>query len=188
LAGSVHFLDGGGEMAKAVRAYDWHASVLGPLEAWPSSLKIAVGMMLNSTFPKCIVWGPELITIHNDAFLPILGDKPLALGRPFSDVWSEAWEAIGPIAARACAGEATFIEDFPLVVDRHGYPEQAYFTFCRAGVIADLTCRYEETDRATIRIGYGMELGVHAAFCASNQAARTPFFTRRLEAVRCALR
>ncbi len=130
MAGSVHFLDGGGEMAKSVRAYDWHASVLGPLETWPSSLKIAVGMMLNSTFPKCIVWGPEMITIHNDAFLPILGDKPPALGRPFSDVWSEAWEEIGPIASRARAGEATFIEDFPLVVDRHGYPEQAYFTFC----------------------------------------------------------
>ena len=130
MPGSVHFLDGGGELAKAVRAYDWGASVLGPIEAWPPSLKIAVGMMLNSTFPKCIVWGPELITIHNDAFGPILGNKPPALGRPFCDVWSEAWEEIGPIAARALAGEATFIEDFPLVVDRHGYPEQAYFTFC----------------------------------------------------------
>ncbi|NLS08323.1 sensor histidine kinase [Rhizobium sp. P32RR-XVIII] len=130
MPGSMHFLDGGSEMGKALRAYDWGASVLGPLDAWPPSLKIVVGMMLNSTFPKCIAWGPELITIHNDAFLPILGDKPPALGRPFHEVWSEAWEEIGPIAARALAGEATFIEDFPLVVDRHGYPEQAYFTFC----------------------------------------------------------
>jgi two-component sensor histidine kinase len=31
---------------------------------------------------------------------------------------------------KAYAGEATFIENFPLVIDRHGYPEQAYFTFC----------------------------------------------------------
>jgi hypothetical protein len=37
---------------------------------------------------------------------------------------------IGPIASRALAGEATFIEDFPLKVDRHGFEEQAYFTFC----------------------------------------------------------
>ena len=55
-------------------------------------------------------------------------------------------------------------------------------------VIADLTGRNEEADRATIRIRDGMKLGVHAAFRASNQAARTPFFTRRLEAVRWALR
>lgn len=81
---SVHFLDGGGRMADAIQAYDWSSTALGPLEHWPSSLKIAVGMMLSSKFPKCIVWGPELITIHNDAFLPILGEKPPALGRPFS--------------------------------------------------------------------------------------------------------
>ena len=40
----------------------------------------------------------------------------------------------------------------------------------------------------TIRIRDGMKLGVHAAFRASNQAARAPFFTRKLEAVRWALR
>jgi len=56
------------------------------------------------------------------------------------------------------------------------------------GVIADLSRRYEEADRATILIRYGMQLGVHATFRASNQAARAPFFTRRLEAVRWALR
>lgn len=111
-------------------AYDWASTRLGPLETWAPSLKIAVGMMLNSKFPKCLTWGPELITIHNDAFTPILGSKPSALGRPFSEVWSEAWDEIGPIARRALSGEATFIEDFPLVVNRHGYPEQAHFTFC----------------------------------------------------------
>jgi two-component sensor histidine kinase len=30
----------------------------------------------------------------------------------------------------AFAGEATFIEDFPLVVNRRGFPEEACFTFC----------------------------------------------------------
>lgn len=117
-------------MADAIRAYDWSSTVLGALERWPSSLKIAVGMMVNSKFPKCIVWGPDLITIHNDAFLPILGEKPPALGRPFSEVWHEAWDEIGPVAERAFAGEATFIEDFPLVINRHGYPEKTHFTFC----------------------------------------------------------
>jgi hypothetical protein len=33
-----------------------------------------------------------------------------------------------------------------------------------------------------------MELGVHAAFGAADQAAEAPFFNRRLDAVRCALR
>ena len=128
--GSVHFLDGGGEMGKAIRDHDWSGNALGPPDGWPSALKIALGMALNSKFPKCIVWGPGLITLHNDAFRPILGDKGNVLGRSFAEVWSEAWEEIGPLAERAYAGEATFIEDFPLVIDRYGYPEQCHFTFC----------------------------------------------------------
>ena len=128
--GSMNFLDGGGEMGAAIRGHDWSASELGPPAGWPPALKTAVGMALSSKFPKCIVWGPGLVTIHNDAFRPILGDKPPALGRSFRDVWSEAWHMIGPIAERAYAGEATFIEDYPLVIDRYGYPEQCYFTFC----------------------------------------------------------
>lgn len=127
---SMNFLDGGGIMGAAIRDHDWSAHPLGPPQGWPPSLKTAVGMTLASKFPKCIVWGPQLVTIHNDAFRPILGDKPPALGRSFRDVWSEAWHEIGPIAERAYAGEATFIEDFPLVIDRYGYPEQCYFTFC----------------------------------------------------------
>ncbi|HET8727298.1 MAG TPA: sensor histidine kinase, partial [Alphaproteobacteria bacterium] len=124
-----HFLDGGGKMAVAIREYDWAASSLGPLDDWPASLKTAVGMMLSSKFPKCITWGPDLVTLYNDAFRPILGDKPEALGRPYPEVWHEVWDTVGPIAEKAYAGEATFIEDFPLVVDRYDYPEQAYFTF-----------------------------------------------------------
>lgn len=124
------FLTGGGEMARRVAGHDWAATALGPLDEWPSALKIAVGMMLNSRFPKCIVWGLDLVTLYNDAFRPILGEKAEALGRSFADVWSEAWPQIGPIVEKAFAGEATYINDFPMVVERYGYPEQTHFTFC----------------------------------------------------------
>jgi len=124
------FLDGGGEMAVAIRGHEWEATPLGPIGAWPIALKAAVGMMVNSRFPKCIVAGPELTTLYNDAFRPILGDKPPALGRPFSEVWSEVWDEIAPIVAKALAGEATFIEDFPLTINRYGDAEEAWFTFC----------------------------------------------------------
>jgi PAS domain S-box-containing protein len=124
------FLAGGGAMGARMRAYDWSATCLGAPEGWPQSLKTAASMVLGSKFPACIVWGSDLVTIYNDAFRPILGAKPEALGRPFSEVWSEAWETIGPIADRAFAGEATFIEHFPLMVERNGFPEEASFTFC----------------------------------------------------------
>ncbi len=81
-------------------------------------------------FPQAIVWGPQLITLYNDAFTPILGNKPYALGRTFSEVWSEAWAEISPICDAAFQGHATYIENFPLVIERGQAQEQAYFTFC----------------------------------------------------------
>ncbi|HBI18255.1 sensor histidine kinase [Sandaracinobacter neustonicus] len=117
-------------MRARVDAFDWSSTPLGPREAWPAELKIIVRQILDSHFPKAIVWGPELITIHNDAFLPILGGKPEALGRPFSEVWAEVWDEIGPIVDKAYAGESTYIEDFPLSIDRSGVKEDVWFTFC----------------------------------------------------------
>lgn len=124
------FLQGGGRSGELVRSIDWATTPLGPLHAWPISLRTIVSSILSSAFPAAIGWGPQLITIYNDPFRAILGEKPEAMGRPFSDVWSEAWDTIGPIAAAAQAGEATYIEDFPLTISRKGYPEDAYFTFC----------------------------------------------------------
>ncbi|NWC98488.1 response regulator [Pseudomonas sp. P7779] len=126
----TNWLQGGGEMAERVRHHDWANTPLGPLEHWPDVLKTTVALCLASSFPQAIVWGPALITLYNDGFIPILGDKPDALGRPFNEIWQEAWPEISPIADAAFAGEATFIENFPLTIERGGAPEQAYFTFC----------------------------------------------------------
>jgi two-component sensor histidine kinase len=126
---STRFLEGGGAAGAAIRDFDWTSTSLGSVEAWPAALKTAVSIMLSSEFPMAVTWGEDLVMFHNDAFTPILGEKPPALGRPFRDVWSEAWHVIGPIADKAFAGEATFVEDFPLIVNRRGFPEQTYFTF-----------------------------------------------------------
>jgi two-component sensor histidine kinase len=113
---------------------DWTNNPLGPPETWCTALRVAVQMMLASHFPKALVWGPEMITLHNDAFRPILGEKPNAQGVSFRDIWAEAWDDIGDIAARALGGEATFIENFPLTINRHGYDEHCHFTFCYSPV------------------------------------------------------
>lgn len=125
-----YFLRGGGEAARRIAGFDWSTTSLGAITSWGPGLRTAVGMMLASHFPKAIVWGPDRITVHNDAFRPILGGKPDAQGQPFHVIWEEVWDEIAPIMARAFAGEAVFIEDFPLVINRFGYAEQSYFTFC----------------------------------------------------------
>jgi PAS domain S-box-containing protein len=119
----------GGEMAQKVRSRDWSATPLGDLATWSGDLKAAVANVLAIGTPAALAWGPELVMIYNDSFRPFLGDKPEALGQSFAEVWAEVWHEVGPIAERAFAGEATFIEDFPLTITRSGRAEQAYFTF-----------------------------------------------------------
>jgi signal transduction histidine kinase/CheY-like chemotaxis protein len=119
-----------GEMAERVRRHDWASTPLGLPAQWPDVLKTTVALSLASHFPQAIVWGPDLIMLYNDAFVPILGNKPDALGRRFDEVWREAWSEIGPIVQAAFDGQATYIENFPLVIERGEGPEQAYFSFC----------------------------------------------------------
>lgn len=127
VADPLRFL-GRSRMADKIRAFDWSGNPLGPPEHWPPALKTALSIALASDFPMAIVWGRDLITFYNDAFTPILGKKPEALGRPFNEVWSEHWDKIETLAAAAFEGRSTFVEDFPLIVERQGYPEEAHFT------------------------------------------------------------
>jgi two-component sensor histidine kinase len=133
----VPFPQSSGRSAQLLRAFDWTATPLGPIDTWPIALRTMVSSILSSSFPAAIVWGCDLTTIHNDPFLTILGQKPEAMGRSFRDVWAESWEEIGPIARKACRGEPTFIEDFPLNILRSGHPEMAYFTFCYSPLYDD---------------------------------------------------
>ena len=126
----MNWLQSSSDMAERVIQHDWANTPLGPLEQWPDVLKTTVALCFASSFPQAIVWGPQLITIYNDAFIPILGNKPYALGRPFSDIWREVWADVSHIADAAFQGHATYIENFPLVVERGQAREQAYFTFC----------------------------------------------------------
>ena len=118
-----------GAMAAKIRAFAWQDTPLGPIAAWPAAIRIAVDMALSSRLPICLFFGAELIAIYNDAYVPLLGEKANSLGEPFRITWSEAWDAVGPIALKALAGEAAFFEDYPIALDRFGQIETGYFTF-----------------------------------------------------------
>lgn len=146
------FLSGDGEMGSLMRAHDWTRTSLGPHENWPGSLKTTVSLMLNSLYPMFIAWGPDLAFLYNDAYRPILGSKhPNALSRPFAAVWPEIWEDIKPIVEQAMAGQATFHENLHLVMERHNFPEDTWYTFSyspvrdESGGVAGLFCACQET-------------------------------------------
>ena len=76
-------------MAEQIARYDWARHPLGPIEAWPASLKSALSMALNTRTPSYLVWSAEYFGFYNDAYLPQLGLKAAtALGARFRDVWA----------------------------------------------------------------------------------------------------
>ncbi|MDR7049005.1 PAS domain S-box-containing protein [Duganella sp. 3397] len=122
-------------MAARVYEYDWAATGLGHIADWPPSLRVSVNLILASDFPSCLFWGGDMLMIYNDGYMTLMGQKPDGLGRPLAEVWSEVWDDIEPILARAWQGKSTFIEDFPLMVDRDGQIREAFFTFCYSPVL-----------------------------------------------------
>ena len=99
-----------------------------------------------------VAWGEDLGFLYNDPMLEILGVKhPAALGKRFYDICSEIWSDISPLIDAAMAGEATYREDLPLVMNRKGYTEQTWFTFSYSPVrdesskVAGMFCAVWET-------------------------------------------
>ncbi len=123
---------GGGEAGAILRAIDWSKRAIGPVEAWPQSLRTALSICLASRHPICIIWGPERLYFYNDAYAPIVGAKhPWALGESYVRVWPEIWESvIRPILENVeTTGQASWADDLLLVLRRHGYNEECYFAF-----------------------------------------------------------
>jgi signal transduction histidine kinase/ActR/RegA family two-component response regulator len=149
---ALAFLTTGGETGALMGAHDWSQSPLGAPASWPQSLRSVAGLLLHSKFPMFVAWGPELGFLYNDAYAAILGAKhPAALGRRFHEIWAEIWDDIQPIIKQAMQGHGTYHENLPLMVNRNGYEEQAWFTFSyspvhdESGHVAGMFCAVVET-------------------------------------------
>ena len=149
---ALKFLDGGGITGELMRTHDWAESPLGYPFTWPQSLRSVVGLLLQSQFPMFVAWGRDLNFLYNDPYAEVLGSKhPSALGRRFCDIWAEIWSDISPLIDAAMAGQATYREDLPLLMNRKGYDEQTWFTFSyspvrdESGQVAGMFCACTET-------------------------------------------
>lgn len=136
--------------AAEIRNTDWSDTPLGSMDSWPPALSTMVSFMLDANVPVWLAWGPELTFLFNDAYRPLLGDKPHALGKPLKSVWGEIWDVVGPLIEQTLAGESVYIENALLRVERGHGVEDAWFSFSytplrQDGAIAGLICSVWET-------------------------------------------
>ncbi|SEC46849.1 PAS domain S-box-containing protein [Beijerinckia sp. 28-YEA-48] len=141
------------EMEELIRHFDWAGTGLGPMDQWPACLRSALQLMLPAQAQIVMFWGPEFIAFYNDAYAPTIGDKhPRALGRPAQENWTELWSDLAPLLQGVLdTGKTVSAKDRPFYIERHGYPEIAYFDISYSpvrdeiGVVYGVFCIVSET-------------------------------------------
>ena len=120
---------GGGEMGALIRAHDWASTSLGPVSAWPQSLRTAVDIVLQSPIPLVMLWGPDGIMIYNDAYSAFAGGRhPRLLGSPVLEGWPEVADFNRRVMEVGLAGGTLSFTDQHLLLHRHGVPEDVWMT------------------------------------------------------------
>ncbi|WDZ81930.1 response regulator (plasmid) [Ensifer adhaerens] len=127
---------GHGEMETLIQDYDWSATPIGPMEQWSPTLRVMIPFLLVNRFPLLLWWGPQYVSIYNDAYRPVLGAKhSWALGKPVSECWSEIWHILKPLIDTPFnGGPATWNDDIELEINRHGFLEETHFTIAYSPV------------------------------------------------------
>ncbi|MGB6603462.1 MAG: ATP-binding protein [Steroidobacteraceae bacterium] len=141
--GDLSFLKGSGSLADQIRSLDWSMTPLGPPDQWSPTLRVMVRFILANRFPLLLWWGPQYVSIYNDAYRPILGTKhPRALGQPVKECWSEIWHVLQPLIDTPFnGGPATWMEDICLEINRHGFMEETHFTVAYSPVPDEMAPR-----------------------------------------------
>jgi signal transduction histidine kinase len=128
-------------MAELIAAKDWSRTPLGPMQSWSPSLRMMTRFLLANRFPLLLWWGPDHISIYNDAYIPVLGRKhPEALGLPVRECWSEIWHVLRPLIETPFrGGPSTWSEDLELEIQRLGFREETHFTVAYSPVPDETT-------------------------------------------------
>lgn len=126
--------------ASLLKSTDWSGTPLGLVNTWPTALRNAVQLCLNSRFPMAIAWGDDFINLYNDGYLPIVGNKhPWAFGSKACDVYAEIWDNFleSRLNHIVRAGDVVWETDFYLPLIRDENLWEAYFTFCYSPLADD---------------------------------------------------
>jgi PAS domain S-box-containing protein len=130
---------GNTEMTNRIRAHDWAATPLGPVEHWSETLIATVNLMLHSPFPTILSWGPEMVFLYNDAAIPtLMGKHPNALGDLYSNVFREAWDLVSPdLEACFYRGESPVRDNMFIPILLNGVIEDHYWSYSLIPVYED---------------------------------------------------
>jgi PAS domain S-box-containing protein len=113
------------------RGANWAATSLGPIETWDADLRAMCNLIMASPHPAAMYWGSDLVTIYNEAYILLAGNKhPMLMGQSYKEAWVEIWDAVEDVFANArSSAQATMKDDDRLFINRDGFLEETYFSW-----------------------------------------------------------
>ncbi|WAJ27812.1 PAS domain-containing protein [Antarcticirhabdus aurantiaca] len=120
-------LAGGGACGALIASRDWGLTSLGALDAWPTSLRTAVSLLLRSPVPMVMLWGEDGVMLYNDPYSRFAGGRhPELLGSKVREGWPEVADFNDNVMRVGLAGGTLHYQDQELTLYRHGRPEQVW--------------------------------------------------------------
>lgn len=121
------FLKGGGEMGDRIARFEWSSTSLGPLHAWPQSLRTATALLLRCNLPIVMLWNPDGVMIYNDAYAEFAGQRhPRLLGSKVLEGWPEVAAFNTHVMDVGLRGDTLVYRDQHLILHRNGVPEDVW--------------------------------------------------------------
>ncbi|MBZ2210028.1 PAS domain S-box protein [Massilia sp. R798] len=134
----MSFLDNTGEMGDLIARFDWSQTSLGPISAWPQSVKSTVSLILHSPFPITTMWGDEGVMIYNSGYAEVAQDKhPGVLGMAVRAAWPEAHEFNDNVMRVCMAGQTLHYAGQELTLHRNGREEQIWFNLDYSPILGE---------------------------------------------------
>lgn len=112
------------------RSVDWENTPLGPMDSWSSQLRSMANMILKDHHHAVLFWGEEATMIYNDRYVELIGILHPCMGQSAKTAAKDFWPHLEPIFQRVKTTGRTFsTSHVPLFLERHGFIEEAYFSF-----------------------------------------------------------
>lgn len=130
------FSEIGGQLSRLIQAFDWSQTPIGPLQAWPQSLRSVTQMLLLSPVPIVLLWGEDGIMIYNDAYSVFAGQRhPQLLGSKVREGWVEVADFNDNVMRVGLAGKTLAFRDQELALERRGKLEPVWMNLYYSPVL-----------------------------------------------------
>jgi two-component system sensor kinase FixL len=119
----LKFLAIEGRVVDAIKQIRWDRHPLGSAKGWSPALRSNLYTILNSASPKIVLWGEELFTFYNDAYLELTQADPRpGIGAPYPEFRPRLWARVAAFVEAAMRGEGSIIQEFRTVPALDGGP------------------------------------------------------------------